>query len=154
LNLNLAKMMITQCHRHNGHVHSSPDVLSRRGFARIAAGAAASAALGAGMMPTLAGAEEKGPSSPIPIPNGTPVLGGAFHVFGPAAFDPPDAQPATITDFNGFVGLAYISGTVSETNRHTGAVRSLPFVDSDMRFMTGVYRGADNRIHQGAFAFV
>jgi hypothetical protein len=30
----------------------------------------------------------------------------------------------------------------------------LPFVDSDMRFMKGVFRGTDGRIHQGAFALV
>jgi hypothetical protein len=30
----------------------------------------------------------------------------------------------------------------------------LPMISSDMRFMTGVYRGADERIHQGAFVFV
>jgi hypothetical protein len=154
LNWDLARTTTAQRHSQRGHVHPPANVMSRRGFARTAAGAAAGALLGAGMMPPLARAEEKGSSSPLPIPVGTPFLGGGFHVFGPAAFDPIDAQPATITDFNGFVGLAYLSGTVNETNRHTGTVRTLPFVDSDMRFMSGVYRGVDNRIHQGAFALV
>jgi hypothetical protein len=75
-------------------------------------------------------------------------------VFGPAAFDPIDAEPATITDFNGFDGLAYISGTVTQTNTATGEVRTLPFVESDMRFMKGVFIGTDGRTHQGAFALV
>ena len=61
---------------------------------------------------------------PVPIPGGTPVLGGDFHVFGPGfpGFDPPDAEPSTITDFNGFLGFAYISGEVTRTNTVTGEV--------------------------------
>jgi hypothetical protein len=79
-------------------------------------------------------------------------------VFGPAfptdPSDPADAEPSTITDFNGFVGLAYLSGEVWRTNRATGQVRRLPFVASDMRFMKGVYRGTDGRLHRGSFAFI
>ena len=75
-------------------------------------------------------------------------------MFGPGLFDPIDAEPSTITDFNGFVGLAFISGTVTRTNTKTGEVRTLPFVNSDMRFMDGVFQGTDGRTHQGAFAFV
>src|SRR5258708_3296124 len=58
--------------------------------------------------PGLAGAQ--GAGDPVPIPGGTPFLGGGFHVFGPAAIptDPADAEPSTITDFDGFLGLAYI----------------------------------------------
>jgi len=36
----------------------------------------------------------------------------------------------------------------------TGEVLTLPFVNSDMRFMKGVFRGTDERIHHGAFALV
>ena len=50
--------------------------------------------------------------------------------------------------------LAYISGEVTRTQTTTGEVRTLPFVDSDLRFMKGFYRGTDGRFHQGAFAFV
>jgi hypothetical protein len=75
-------------------------------------------------------------------------------VFGPALSDPVDAEPSTITDFNGFVGLAYISGTVTRTNTATGEVLTSPFVNSDMCFMKGVFRGTDGRLHHGAFAFV
>jgi hypothetical protein len=84
-------------------------------------------------------------------------LGGGFHLFAPTpdgSFDPIDAEPSSITDFNGFLGLAYISGTVRRTNTVTGEVLTLPFVNSDMRFMKGVFRGTDGQIHQGAFAFV
>jgi hypothetical protein len=114
------------------------------------------ATLGSGLWrPRLA--EAHGLHEPRPIPGGTPQLGGAFHLFGPTpdgSFDPIDAEPSTITDFNGFVGLTYLSGTVTQTNTATGEVRMLPFVESDMRFMKGVFKGTDGRTHQGAFALV
>src|SRR5262249_5368966 len=91
-------------------------------------------------------------SDPIPVP-GSPVVT-PFHVWAPAAFDPPDAEPATITNFSGMVGLAYISGNVTRTNLTTGAVDSLPFTDPDMRFMQGVYRGVDGKARQGTFALI
>jgi hypothetical protein len=65
-----------------------------------------------------------------------------------------DAEPVTITNFNGFMGLAYISGMVTRTNTSTGEVLTLPFVQSDMRFMKGNFRGADGRVQKGAFALV
>jgi hypothetical protein len=95
-----------------------------------------------------------------PIPGGNPILAAAFgfplHLYGPGipGFDPPDAEPSTITDFNGSVGLAYINGMCTRTNTKTGEVRQLPFLNSDMRFMKGVFRGTDGRVHQGAFAFI
>ena len=140
-----------------GHAHCRQHAMSRRQFARTAAGAAViGAAFGSGLWrPRLVEAHRS--HEPIPIPGGTPLLGGAFHLFGPTpdgSFDPIDAEPSTITDFNGFVGLAYISGTVTQTNTATGEVRTLPFVNSDMRFMQGVFRGTDGRTHQGAFALV
>jgi len=39
-------------------------------------------------------------------------------------------------------------------NTKTGEVRRLPFVDSDMRFMQGLFRGTDGKVHQGTFGFV
>jgi hypothetical protein len=128
--------------------------MSRREFARTAAGAAMiGGAFGAGLWrPGLA--EAHGSREPKPIPGGTPLLGGLFHVFGPGIIDPPDAEPSSITDFNGFIGLAFINGTVTRTNTVTNEVRTLPFVNSDMRFMKGVFKGTDGRTHQGAFAFV
>lgn len=127
---------------------------SRRQFVRTAAGAAmVGASVGAGLWrPRLALAHND--HAPVHIPGGTPLLGGAFHVFGPGTIDPVDAEPSSITDFNGFVGIAFISGTVTRTNTKTGEVRTLPFVDSDMRFMQGTFRGTDGQVHQGAFGFV
>lgn len=129
-----------------------PVPLSRRQFARAAAGGAFAAAVGSRLWtPSLVQAAS---FAPVPIPGGTPFLGGAYHVFGPAAFDPIDAEPATITNLNASVGLAYVSGMVTQTNTKTGAVERFPFVNSDMRFMQGVFRGTDGKVHQGAFAFV
>jgi hypothetical protein len=128
--------------------------ISRRQFMRTAAGATVlGATLGSGLWrPGLA--EASGSNDPVPIPGGTPALGGAFHVFAPAAFDPIDAEPVTITNFNGFMGMAYLSGMVTQTNTSTHEVRSLPFVGADMRFMKGVYRGTDGHVHRGAFGFI
>jgi hypothetical protein len=126
-------------HSHTGHAHCWQHAMSRRQFTRTAASAAVvGSALGAGVRrPRLAGAHRA--HEPVPIPGGTPVLGGAFHVFAPGipGGDPVDAEPSSITDFNGFVGLAFISGEVRRTNTATGEVRTLPFVNSDMRFMKG-----------------
>jgi hypothetical protein len=130
--------------------------VSRRQFVRTTAGAmAAGAALGHAIWPGAARAA-KSAGEPSPIPGGTPVLGGAFHVYGPGApgLDPVFAEPSSITDFNGSVGLAYISGTVKRTNNSTGEVVELPFINSDMRFMQGVFRGADGRMRQGTFGFI
>jgi hypothetical protein len=127
--------------------------ISRRQFARSAARATAIVvALGSLWRPGTA--QAKASFAPVPIPGGTPALGGAYHVFGPAAFDPIDAEPATITNLNGFSGLAYISGMVTQTNTKTGEQLRFPFVDSDMRFMKGEFRGTDGRMHHGAFAFI
>jgi len=128
--------------------------LSRRQFTLAAAGTAAVGATLGSFLGTPALAAPKGAFAPIPIPGGTPALGGGYHVFGPAAFDPIDAEPATITNFNGVVGLAYISGMVTQTNTKTGEKTRYPFVDSDMRFMQGEFRGTDGRVHQATFGFV
>jgi hypothetical protein len=139
---------------HAGHAQYRRRSMSRRQFVRTAAGAAAvGATLGTGLWrPGVARAD--GSFQPIPIPGGTPALGGGFHVFAPGLIDPSDAEPITITDFNGFIGLAYLSGTVVQTNTATGEILTLPFVESDMRFMKGVFQGTDGQIHKGTFALV
>src|SRR5262245_57118265 len=77
--------------------------ISRRRFLRTAAYAAAlGSSFGAGLWrPGVAAAHDN--HSPVHIPGGTPVLGGAFHVFGPGLIDPANAEPSSITNFNGFV---------------------------------------------------
>jgi hypothetical protein len=55
---------------------------------------------------------------------------------------------------NGFVGLAYISGMVTQTDVTSGQQTRYPFLNADMRIMQGNFRGTDGRIHQATFAFI
>src|SRR5258708_1201502 len=106
-----------------------PVPVSRRHFARTAAGSALAAAVASRLWtPSLVQASS---FSPVPIPPATPALPAAYHLFGPAAFDPIDAELATITNLNASVGLAYVSGMVTQTNTKTGEVVRLPFLNSD-----------------------
>ena len=124
----------TSAHRHTGHAPFWQQTMSRRHFARTAAGTAVvGATLGSGLWKSEA--KPGASSEPVPIPGGFQAGGKTFHVFGPGAGSPPDLEPSTITDFNGFVGLAYISGMVTETNTKTGKVQRLPFLTAEMRFM-------------------
>ena len=136
--------------------------MTRRQFARTTAGTAAlGGALGSGLFKSGL-AEERASSvtipsfAPVPIPGGTPALNGFYHVFGPASQlgDPIDAEPSSITNLNGFIGLAYINGMVTRTNSKTGQKLRLPFMNTDMRFMQGEFRGTDGSIHEGTFGFV
>jgi hypothetical protein len=74
---------------------------------------------------------------------------GAYHVFGG-----PGEEPSSISNFRGSVGIASIDGTVTRTNVKTGEQESLPFTDTDMRFLTGTFRGTDGQEHLGTFGFV
>jgi hypothetical protein len=139
-----------------GAARRPPTGMTRRQFARAATGTAVlGGAFGSGLLkPGLA--DTRASFAPVPVPGGTPLLGGSFHVFAPAptGADPIDAEPITITNFNGFVGLSYTSGMVTQTNTQIGETLRLPFINSDMRFMQGEFRGADGRLHHGTFALV
>ena len=148
---------------HAGHQHILSQPRSRRSFVQSAAGlTAAGVALGTGLIrPGWLLAD--GTVPPVPIPGGSPgiaeLTGRLFHVYGPGpegveGLDPPDSEPSTITDFSGAVGLAYINGMVRRTNRATGQVQELPYLNTDMRFMAGSYRGVDGQVHEGTFAFI
>ena len=91
-------------------------------------------------------------ADPIPVP-GSPGLA-PFSVWAPIFVDSIDADPASITNFNGVAAIAYINGMVRRTNTVTGQVDVLPVLDADMRFMQGVYRGLDGKPRQGTFGFV
>jgi len=140
---------------HPGHAHFWQHAMSRRQFARTVAGTAVvGATLAAGLW-RPGPARARGSSEPVPIPGGFQAGGHTFHVFAPGlGTNLPDQEPATITDFNGFVGVAYLNGMVTQTNTTTGQVRRLPFLASDMRFMQGVFRDTEGRVHQGTFALV
>ena len=142
--LHAARARVAQSHSSRARdIDALSPAVSRRQFVRTTAG-----------RPSSSLARAVASSDPVPIPGGTPVLGGAFHIYGPAAIDPVDAEPSTITDFNGFVGLAYISGAVTRRRRSTGQIDVLPFLDADMRFMQGVYRAQDGRVRRGTFALI
>jgi hypothetical protein len=134
----------------------APTGLSRRRFMQATGGVAAAAAIGGQLLKpwTLYAAG----NDPLPLPTGSL---GPFRVFAPyrlddpnLQLDPPDAEPSTITNFNGVVGLAYIDGTVTRTKISTGETVELPSLFSDMRFMSGVYRGVDGKPRQGTFALI
>ena len=93
--------------------------------------------------------------APLPISGGfipSPFGGPDVHqeLPGPADSTVPGlgGEPSTITDFNGFVGVAHVEGT--GTDNHGNSL----FWDVDLRFMDGVFRGDDGRAHQGTFAEV
>jgi len=133
-----------------GHGHFWERALSRAQFVKGVG--AAGAGLGAGLaLPRAAGAQA-GPAAPRPIPGGIQPAGPGspvFHVFLPE----PGSEPATITDLLGLVGAAEVQGTGTGTDTATGATTALTF-DADMRFMRGVYVGADGQRRQGTFGFL
>ena len=127
---------------HHAHAHHS---LSRRAFMGSMAGVAGTA-LGAGLLPSTVLAS--GSSDPKPTTNQITIAGVTFSV----TFFGPGIDPASITDFNGFVGVADVQGTGTATNPD-GSTETLLF-DTDVRFMSGVYVGQDGQVHKGQFGFV
>ena len=82
---------------------------------------------------------------PRPIPGGTEFLGPGTELFH--AFEPGAGEPNSITDFNGFVGVAHITGTGA------GANAGLSF-DVDNRFITGEYIALNGRHSKATFGFL
>jgi hypothetical protein len=127
--------------------HPRPRRVSRRGFMAGATGVAAMAATSRLWLPIAAradGGEEIVAPRPIPqlIAPGVP-----FHIIPTG----PDTEPSTITDFEGTIGVAALTGAgVGVTN---GSRENLLHV-VDVRFMKGKYVGVDGRRHHGTFAFV
>jgi hypothetical protein len=134
-----------RAHRHLGPGPCGQRRLSRRQFARTAVSAVVvGATLGSGVWrPGLV--QGRQPHAPVPISEG--------GFMGMRVFGPPQ-EISTITDFNGFVGIAIINGTMTKINMATGEIRTLPFLQADMRFMTGFFRDTAGQVVQGAFAFI
>jgi hypothetical protein len=156
--LSTSELVKTGVHRHDhrqwGHAHFWQRALSRRQFMGTSVGAAVlGALLNSGVVkPGQAVAHRS--HEPVPIPGGFTRGGNLFHVFGPGPN--PEVDPnelSTITDFNGFIGVAFLDGEVARTLA-TGETETFPFLNSDMRFMKGIFRGTDGKVHHGAFAFV
>jgi hypothetical protein len=121
--------------------------MSRREFMRVA-GAAGGVAIGAGAFGEVAAAGER--LRPVPIPGGIELGGELFHLFLPG----PGNEPSTITNFTGAVGVSVVDGRweVAEGRPKDGVRRGQ--YEADIRFMKGLFRGADGAFHQAAFGFV
>ncbi len=146
-----------------GHRHFTQRLFSRRGFLEKT-GLTAGALAAVGLLPEVArsapirsaaatshGRKSTTTATPLPIPGGLQLLGPSgplFHVFLPA----PGVEPSTVTNFNGFIGWAAVSGGGTHTVSGQ-APQHLPF-EADVRFMQGEYVGADGRNHHGAFTFI
>ena len=114
-----------------------------------AATAAAGLALGSGLA-ISARADDDGSAAPRPIPDTVTPFHLHFNFPGPA-----DAgnEPSTITDFNGFLGVAELEMRGTGINTWTGKTTPYTF-DTDWRFMKGAYVGLDGETHRGAFSFI
>jgi hypothetical protein len=128
--------------------------MSRRCFLHAAAGTIT--AVGAGLLcPTPALAAGRDPK-PIPGGGANPDGGPFIHANlpGPADAQPRNGnEPITITDFDGFIGVAHVQGTGTGTDTTTGKNTPLLF-DADVRFMQGIYRRVDGGFGQATFGFV
>jgi hypothetical protein len=131
-------------------VHS----VSRRRFLQTAAGTLGT--LGTGLLwPNWTWAAGRDPK---PNPGGfANPTGGSFLHFnfpGPADAPPPNGNdPASITDFDGYIGQTHVQGTGTGTNTDTGDTFPLLF-DVDARFMQGIYQSVDGRFLEARFVFV
>ena len=135
-------------HRHRGHTHVSR-AMSRRQFLGTAAGAAA-LLLGSSLLSPARAADC---ADPRPILGGFSEFGHFYHQLYPNENTAHTEDPSTITDFNGHIGLAYVEGMGTHTDKMTGVVSHLPY-RVDLRFMKGVYVGEDDKRHYGAFAAI
>ena len=138
-------------HGYVGHTHFwERALLSRRQFIGTSVGAAG-AVLSSGLwLPAVAHAGRSSRSTTHSRRHPNPWSGTeVFHVFGPVHGN----EPSTIFDFNGFVGVAHLTGTGTGTDTATGTTTALLF-DVDNRFMKGVYVGVDGKKHQGTFGFI
>jgi hypothetical protein len=105
-------------------------------------------------------AAKPGSGIPSQLPDFSPVLQGVFGIeipfFLPIETDPfaggfdPVANPATIWDFNGSLGLIDAAGVSDPNNNSDGVARRWA---CDVRFMQGVFRDRAGRTQPGAVGF-
>ena len=142
-------------HHHGHHRWSRRQFLQASGL--LMGAVAASFHWGGG----TALAAKPGRGIPSQLPDGSPILQDVFGFEIPfflppevdpftAAFDPV-ANPTTIWDFNGALGLIEANG-VGDPNHNSDAVAR--FWACDVRFMTGVFRDRGGRTQQGTFCFL
>lgn len=119
--------------------------LTRRAFLGSSAGVTGAMLLGPA---TALGGNPHTDDSPNPTATKLSFNGKTFSLttFGPGL------DASSITDFNGFVGVADVQGTGTATyaDGHTETL----LYDTDMRFMTGTYVAKDGKTYKGTFGFV
>ncbi|MDX1614702.1 MAG: twin-arginine translocation signal domain-containing protein [Candidatus Promineifilaceae bacterium] len=137
------------------HVQAARRGWTRRQFLKM--GVALAGASGASLLPTLARAAPPGSGLPSQLPYTSPVLktltGLDIPFFLPLEVDPfsgANADPSTIADFNGFVGLVEAVG-VSDADHNSDGVRRT--WACDVRFMKGVFVNRAGERQPGAFGF-
>lgn len=129
--------------------------LTRRQFLKMAA--VAIGASGATLLSRSALAAPPGSGLPEQIPYGSPVLESLFGLeipfFLPFEVDPfsgANADPSTIYNFNGSLGLLEADGVSDAEHNSDGVPRTWA---CDVRFMKGVFVDRDGNKQRGAFAF-
>ena len=147
--------------RENGSLHRQPGgpLWTRRRLLKTAGSVAGAAAI----IPAFAGralAAKPGTGIPSQLEGFSPTIEALFGVqlplFLPADADPfnpildPPGDPATITDFNGFLGLIEADGVGAPDQNTDGVERRWA---ADVRFMLGVFRDREGRAQRGAFGF-
>jgi hypothetical protein len=138
--------------------------VSRRQFLQGAAGLTAVAATFGSSVPRVEGA----PASPgiglvTPIPTTLTIAGEEFHVQAPP-FTGVDSDPSSVYDFQGAVGLAFISGSILRKLRESSEVsfevtcrspsrlRRRPLLSQQtMRLFIASVQARDARDHGGNF---
>jgi hypothetical protein len=129
--------------------------LSRRQFLEAAVGASVlSGVLGARLLRPVSASAAPGIGNVLPIPTTVNVFGVDIHVQSPP-FSGANTDPATVWNFQGAAGIAFMNTTATQTHRRTGVVQAA--LDSHMNhitFLQGVYQGRDGHIREGTFSFV
>ena len=130
----------TPASHHHGHR------LTRQAFLGASAGVTGAALLQPAA--ALAG-NPRTDDSPKPTTNKFTLDGVTFFSL---TFFGPGLDPSSITDFNGFVGVADVQGTGTAT--YPDKPPETLLYDTDMRFMTGTYVGKDGKNYKGTFGFI
>ncbi len=159
-NNGLSRVNSRHLHRANGADNQiavgnpavSTCTMSRRRFIGTAAAGAAALVCGSSIW-TQGRVEAATFGSPDP----KPILGG-IRLPHPPVFlhvSVPDrgVELATITDFEGLVGVSHVLGVGTRTHPRTGVKTRLLF-SADLRFMQGTFIGMDGQRDSGTYGFV
>ena len=152
---NLTKDSIKTRHKLVAHHLAWHAQVSRRKFLEAAVGASViGGAVGLGVLRPTAALAAPGIGNVLPIPTTLAAFGVDIHVQAPP-FTGADTDPATVGNFQGSSGIAFINTTATRTHRQTGIVQeNLDSSENHMTFLQGVYRGRDGHVRDGTFSFV